>query len=82
MINTNVTDFQKDIYKILENTIRYNQPVNISTKDGNAVIISETDYQSLMETLYITSIPQMEEKIKDGLAVPLSECIPESEVKW
>lgn len=82
MINTNVTDFQKDIYSILENTIRYNQPVNISTKDGNAVIISETDYQNLIETLYITSIPQMKEKIADGLAAPLSECIPESEVKW
>ena len=82
MINTNVTDFQKDIYGILENTIRYNQPVNISTKDGNAVIISETDYQNLIETLYITSIPQMKEKIADGLATPLSECIPESEVKW
>lgn len=82
MINTNVTDFQKDIYGILENTIRYNQPVNVSTKDGNAVIISEADYQSLIETLYITSIPQMKEKIADGLATPLSECIPESEVKW
>ncbi|MDE6595674.1 MAG: type II toxin-antitoxin system Phd/YefM family antitoxin [Oscillospiraceae bacterium] len=82
MINTNVTDFQKDIYGILENTIRYNQPVNISTKDGNAVIISEADYQNLIETLYITSIPQMKEKIADGLATPLSECIPESEVKW
>lgn len=82
MINTNVTDFQKDINSILENTIRYNQPVNISTKDGNAVIISEADYQNLIETLYITSMPQMKEKIADGLATPLSECIPESEVKW
>lgn len=82
MINTNVTDFQKDINSILENTIRYNQPVNISTKDGNAVIISEADYQNLIETLYITSTPQMKEKIADGLATPLSECIPESEVKW
>lgn len=40
------------------------------------------DNQSLIETLYITSMPQMKEKIEDGLAVPLSECIPESEVKW
>lgn len=82
MINTNVTDFQKDIYGILENTIRYNQPVNISTKDGNAVIISETDYQSLIETLYIVSVPNMKEKIEDGLATPLSECISENEIEW
>lgn len=82
MIKTNITEFQKDINSILENTIRYNQPVNINTKDGNAVVISETDYQSLIETLYITSIPQMREKIADGLDTPLSECIPESEVKW
>ena len=41
VINTNVTNFRKHLFNILEQTIKYNEPVNISTKDGNAVIISE-----------------------------------------
>ena len=41
MLNTNITNFRKNIFSLLEQTIKYNEPVNISTKDGNAVIISE-----------------------------------------
>lgn len=67
---------------MLEQTIKYNEPINISTKDGNAVIISEDDYNGLIETLHISSIPTMREKITDGLPTPFNKCIPESKVKW
>lgn len=82
MLNTNITNFRKNIFGILEQTIKYNEPVNISTKSGNAVIISEEDYNGLMETLYLSSIPNMKEKIIDGMNTPLNECIPENEVEW
>ena len=82
MINTNITNFRKNIFTILEQTIKYNEPVNISTKSGNAVIISEEDYNGLMETLYLSSIPNMKEKLIDGMNTPLDECIPENEVEW
>ena len=82
MLNTNITNFRKNIFGILEQTIKYNEPVNISTKSGNAVIISEEDYNGLMETLYLSSIPNMKEKIIDGINTPLNECIPENEVEW
>lgn len=82
MINTNITNFRKNIFRILEQTIKFNEPVNISTKDGNAVIISEEDYNGLMETLYLTSIPAMKEKIIEGLNTPLEECLSENEVQW
>lgn len=51
MYNTNITNFRKNIFNILEQTVKYNEPVNITTKDGNAVIISEDDFNGLMETL-------------------------------
>lgn len=82
MFNTNITNFRKNIYGILEQTIKYNEPVNISTKDGNAVIISEEDYNGLMETLLLSSNPEMKEKIVEGLHTPIEECIPENEVQW
>ena len=82
MINTSVTNFRKDIFRILENTIKFNEPVNIVTKEGNAIVISEEDYNGLMETLYLSSIPEVKNAIIEGMNTPISECIPESEVDW
>ncbi len=82
MINTNITNFRKNIFGMLEQTIKYNEPVNITTKDGNAVIISEDDYKGLMETLYLCSIPNMRENIMKSLKSSVDECIPEEDVKW
>ena len=82
MLSTNITNFRKNIFGMLEQTIKFNEPVTISTKDGNAIVISEEDYNGLMETLYLSSIPAMKEKIIEGLKTPLDECLPEDEVQW
>lgn len=82
MININVTNFRKNIYELLEQTVKFNEPVNVTTKDGNAVILSEEDYNGLMETLNLCSSPKMKEKITEGLKTPIEECIPEDEVQW
>lgn len=82
MLNTNATNFRKNIFGLLEQTIKYNEPINISTKDGNAVVISEEDYKGLMETLYICSVPGLKERIIDGMKKPVTEFLPEDEVEW
>lgn len=82
MTNTNITNFRKNVYGMLEQTIKYNEPVNVSTKDGNAIILSEEDYNGLMETLYISSVPGLKECIVKGMNEPLGESIPEGEVDW
>lgn len=79
MINTNATNFRKKLFELLDQTIKYNEPVNISTKGGNAVLISEEEYNSLTETLYLTSIPDMKEKLEDGMKTPIEEC---DEFEW
>jgi len=82
MLNTNATSFRKDLFKLLEQTIRFNEPINISTKDGNAVVISEEDYNGLIETLYLSSMPDVKNVIIEGLNTPIAECIPENEIEW
>ena len=82
MTTTTVTNFRKNIYSLVENTVRYNETVNITTKDGNAVMISEEEYRGMVETLYLTSLPGMKEKLIDGLKTPLSDTISEEEVDW
>lgn len=82
MLNANVTTFRKNVFSMLEQTVRYNETLNISTKDGNAIILSEDDYRSLMETVNLLSIPGMRDKLLEAKAEPLTDSVPESEVEW
>ena len=74
------TNFRKNIYELLEQTIKFNEPINISTKNGNAIVLSEEDYNNLMETLYISSIPRLKEDIIEGLNESTEEYVDEDEV--
>jgi len=82
MTTTTITNFRKNVYSMVENTVRFNEPVNITTKDGNAVMISEEEYLGMLETLYLTSVPGMKEKLVEGLNTTLDETISEEEVQW
>ena len=82
MTNINITNFRKDIYALLEQTINYNEPINISTKNGNAVVLSEEDYNSLIETLYITSVPNLKEELIKRANDNEEEFVSEDEVEW
>ena len=82
MTNTNITNFRKNIYELLETTIKYNKPINISTKNGNAVVISEKDYNNLIETLYISSVPGLKDEIIKRGNAPDEDFVNEDEVDW
>ena len=82
MTNTNITNFRKDIYRLLENAIKYNEPINISTKNGNAVVLSEEDYNNLIETLYISSIPKLKEELIKRKKSSKEDFVKEDEVDW
>lgn len=82
MLHVNVTNFRKNIFGLLEQTVTYNEPVNVSTKSGNVVLLSEDDYNGLMETVYLMSIPGMKEKLVEGKNTLIENCISEDEVEW
>ena len=62
MHNTSISNFKNNMNELLEQTIKWGEPINISTKDGNAVILSEEDYNNLIETLYLESVLSMKKK--------------------
>src|SRR5574344_213951 len=66
MPTTNATELRKELFETIGNVIGYNEPVTVNTKKGNAVIISESDYNAMMETIYIMSQPKLVKNIKDG----------------
>ncbi len=82
MTNVNITSFRKDIYKLLDNAIKYNEPINVSTKNGNAIILSEEDYNSLIETLYIETVPGLKKEILERVNDSEDEFVSEDEVEW
>lgn len=82
MTNTNITNFRKNIFEYVNQTINYNDVINVSTKDGNAILISEEEYNSLLETLYLCSMPGMEKSIIDGMNEPIEDCISEKDLEW
>ena len=83
MTNTNITAFRKNVFGFVDQAVTYGDVVNVSTKNGNGVIISEDDYNSMMETLHLSSIPGMVESIKEAAKEPLEECVPyDPEEAW
>ncbi|MCP4669450.1 MAG: type II toxin-antitoxin system prevent-host-death family antitoxin, partial [Deltaproteobacteria bacterium] len=43
-------------------------------KRNSAVLVSEEDWRAIQETLYLSSIPEMRESIREGLKTPVEEC--------
>ena len=80
MTNINIKNFRKSIYELVEQAIKYNEPINISSKNGNAILLSEEDYNNIMETLYISSNENLKKDIIDGIKAPIEDCVSEDEV--
>ncbi len=80
MIHTNAARFKENIFDILKSTIKYHEPVNISTDEGNAVLLNEEEYNGLIATLELCAEPGLKAKLIEGKNTPLSECLDESEV--
>lgn len=74
MTNTNITNLRKNLFEYIEQAVSYNDVINVSSKNGNAIIMSEQDYRNNMESLYITSVPGLEDEILSASKEPLSEC--------
>ncbi|MBM3131897.1 MAG: type II toxin-antitoxin system Phd/YefM family antitoxin [Chloroflexi bacterium] len=68
------TDARTQFYRLIDEAIASHEPIFITGKRGNAVLLSEDDWRSIQETLYLLSIPGMRESIRDGLATPIDEC--------
>lgn len=82
MTNTNVTNFRNNIFEYINQAIEFNDVINVSTKNGNAVVLSEDDYNGLMETLYLSSESKVKSDIMEGASTPLEECVAESDIEW
>ena len=74
MPSINATEARSRLYKLLDEIAESHEPILITGKRANAVLISENDWRSIQETLYLLSIPGMRESIREGLSTTVEEC--------
>lgn len=83
MINTNATNFRKNVFDYLNQAVLHNDVININTKNGNAIVISEEDYNGLVETLYLMSHPKTAEEILEAMEEsPSNGSVYDPEEEW
>jgi antitoxin YefM len=74
MPTLSATEARTKLYSLIDQTSATHEPVLITGKRGNAVLISEDDWRSIQETIYLLNIPGMRASIREGLATSLEEC--------
>ena len=68
-----VSQARTNIYKIMDETAQTHQPILITGKRNNVVMLSQEDWNAIEETLYLNSIPSMAESIADAMNADDSE---------
>ena len=62
------------LYTLLDEVAKSHEPIQITGKRSNGVLVSEDDWRAIQETLHLTSIPGMKESISKGMKTPVSKC--------
>ncbi len=74
------SEARANLYRLIDQTVETHQPIIISGKRNNAVLLSAEDWIAIQETLYLLAVPGMRESIKAGMAEPLTKSA--KEFKW
>ncbi|MBG0780132.1 MAG: type II toxin-antitoxin system Phd/YefM family antitoxin [Desulfotignum balticum] len=74
------TEARSNLYRLIDQTSSSHEPIIITGKRGNAVLLSEEDWKSIQETLFLLSISGMRDSIREGLAAPIDDC--QEELDW
>ena len=80
MTTVNVTEARANLYKLIDDASVGHEPVVITGKRGNAVLLAEDDWNAINETLYLLSVPGMRESIIEGMQENFDET--STELEW
>jgi antitoxin YefM len=69
-----ITEARQKLFGLVDQVNESHEPVTIIGKRGNVVLVSEEDWRSIQETLYLKSIPGVWESIEEGLSETIEEC--------
>lgn len=68
------SEARMNLYRLLDEAAESHQPITITGKRHNAVLIAEEDWRAIQETLYVLSVPGLRESVKAGMEESAKEC--------
>ena len=71
---------RRNLYKLIDEAAVTREPVQITGKRADAVLLSIDDWRAMQETLYLLSIPGIRESIREGMKTPVKKCL--KSVDW
>jgi antitoxin YefM len=74
MPSIKATEARVRLYRLLDEVAESHEPIVITGKRSNAVLVSEDDWRSIQETLHLLSVPGMRESIQEGMKTPTEAC--------
>lgn len=80
MTTLNATEARTKLYALIDEASASHQPIVITGKRGNAVLLAEEDWNAISETLNLLAVPGMRESIREGMDSGLDEC--NQELDW
>lgn len=80
MDTVTATQARAQLFRLIDETAHNHQPIMITGKRNNAILVAQEDWDAIQETLYLLSVPGMRESIQEGMATPVAEC--ETELDW
>ena len=60
------TQAREQLFALTRKSVKGHMPIKIRAKAGDVVLISEEDYESLLETLELLSTPGLRESIREA----------------
>ena len=79
MSTLTASEARAKLYRLIDEAAESHIPIRITGKRNNAILISEKDWTSVQETMFLLSIPGMRESIREGMETPVDECTKEPE---
>jgi antitoxin YefM len=77
MTTLTASEARANLYRLMDEAAESHQPIRITGKRHDAVLLSAGDWAAIQETLFLLAVPGMRESIKAGMAEPVDECSPE-----
>lgn len=71
------SEARANLYRLLDEAAESHEPIQITGRRANGILVSEEDWRSIQETLYLLSIPGMRESILEAAEEPLDQCADE-----
>lgn len=77
MSSFTVSEARSNLYRLIDEAADNHQPILITGKRNNAILVSEEDWAAIQETLHLLSVPGMRESIREGMAESIDQCAKE-----